>query len=135
MGRFSRKRCGLIPVYLCWVTAVTGESKSITRTVCLVHYHHICQIVQFLQEMNPQHGLQFIGFVAALSFIVVRFDDPYPLRPWDDAFHLLKKLFLTRSGLRQFVGHARQTHLFFYFTILPHFSVFFFMRCCLSSAR
>ena len=42
---------------------------SITCYGCL-----ITQVIQILQQVQSQHGLQRIGFVAALSFVIARLD-------------------------------------------------------------
>ena len=46
-----------------------------------------------LHAVNTQHGLQRIGFVAALSFIIARLNQRKPFLPRDDPLDLGKKLF------------------------------------------
>ena len=53
--------------------------------------------------MDPQHQFEIEGLVAALSLIVVRLDDPFPLAPRYDAIDLLEKFFLVGCRLSQFV--------------------------------
>ena len=56
--------------------------------------------------MDSQHQFEIEGLIAALSLIVVRLDDPFPLAPWDDAINLLEKFFLVGCRLSQFVGQG-----------------------------
>ncbi len=54
--------------------------------------------------MDSQHQFEIDELIAALSLIVVRLDDPFPLAPRDDAIDLLEKLLLMGCRLSQFVG-------------------------------
>ncbi len=56
--------------------------------------------------MDPQHQLKIEGLVAALSLIIVQLDYPFPLAPWDDAIHLLKKFLIAGCRLPQFVSEG-----------------------------
>ena len=53
----------------------------------------IAQVVQVLQQIQPQHDLQWIGFVAALSFVIARLNHGKPFLPRDDPLNLGQKLF------------------------------------------
>lgn len=57
----------------------------------------ITQVVQVLQQVQPQHDLQWIRLIAALSFVITRLNHGKPFLPWDDPFNLIQKFFFVRT--------------------------------------
>ena len=51
-----------------------AELRKCAAVDCLCHRSLITQVIEILQQIQPQHGLQRIGFVAALSFVIARLD-------------------------------------------------------------
>ncbi len=54
--------------------------------------------------MDYQHKFEIEGLITALSLIVVRLYDPFPLTPRDDAIDLLEKFLLVGCRLAQLIG-------------------------------
>ena len=52
--------------------------------------------------MDSQHQFEIEGFVAALSLIIVRLDDSFPLAPRYDAIDLPEKFLIRYNILRTF---------------------------------
>ena len=79
--------------------------------------------------MDSHHPFKIEGLVAALSFIVVRLDDPFLLAPRDDAIDLPEKFLLVGCRLPQFVGRVDNVKCLFIrlFDICLAFVLFF--RC------
>ena len=44
------------------------------------------EVVQVLDQVDSQHQLKIVGFVAARSFIIARLDQLVQLPPWRDGF-------------------------------------------------
>ena len=57
--------------------------------------------------MDSQHQFEIEGLVSALSPIIVRLYDPFPLVPRDDTIDLLEKSLLVGCRLSQFIGQGR----------------------------
>ena len=57
---------------------ITGiDAAEIRKRTAVDHFCYGClitQVIQILQQVQSQHGLQRIGFVAALSFVIARLD-------------------------------------------------------------
>ena len=50
----------------------TAEIRKCTTVDCFCYGCLIAQVVQILQQIQPQHSLQRIGFIATLSFVIAR---------------------------------------------------------------
>ena len=57
---------------------ITGiDAAEIRKRTAVNHFCYGClitQVIQILQQVQSQHGLQRLGFVAALSFVIARLD-------------------------------------------------------------
>jgi len=63
----------------------------------------VLKVYSGLHPIDSQHQPEIEGLVTALSLIVVRRYDPFPLSPRDDAINLLEELLLTGCCLPRFV--------------------------------
>lgn len=113
----------------------TAEIRKSLAVDDLISSAFVGQVVEILQKMNPQHQLQGVGLISALSLIVARSDQLLQLSSRHDSFDLFQKFFLMRFDVFQFVAKKRQIHLFVHTLILPLFCKLFycfvFVRCCL----
>ena len=113
----------------------TAEIRKSPAVDDLISSAFVGQVVEILQKMNPQHQLQVVGLISALSLIVARSDQLLQLSPRHDSFDLFQKFFLMRFDFFQFVAKKRQIYLFVHTLILPLFCnlfyCFVFVRCCL----
>ena len=50
----------------------TQENPTLEKPTQELSLIHI--FIQILQQLQQQHGLQWIGFIAALSFVIARLD-------------------------------------------------------------
>ena len=66
------------------------EIRKCTAVNDLVSDAFIGQIIEILQKIQPQHGLQQIGFISALSFVIARLNQLRPFLLQDDPFALSK---------------------------------------------
>lgn len=113
----------------------TAEIRKSPAVDDLISSAFVGQVVEILQKMNPQHQLQVVGLISALSLIVARSDQLLQLSPRHDSFDLFQKFFLMRFDFFQFVAKKRQIYLFVHTLILllfcKLFYCFVFVRCCL----
>lgn len=117
----------------------TAEIRKSPAVDDLISSAFVGQVVEILQKMNPQHQLQVVGLISALSLIVARSDQLLQLSPRHDSFDLFQKFFLMRFDFFQFVAKKRQIYLFVHTLILPLFCnlfyCFVFVRCCLNDLK
>lgn len=103
---------------------ITGiDAAEIRKRTAVDHFCYGClitQVIQILQQVQSQHGLQRIGFVAALSFVIARLDQAYPFLPRDDPFDLSQKLFLLCPHLHQLIAECGNRHLLIHNAIISH---------------
>ena len=58
-----------------WTLIAGIDAAEIRKRTAVDHFCYGClitQVIQILQQVQSQHGLQRIGFVAALSFVIAR---------------------------------------------------------------
>ena len=101
-----------------------AEIRKRTAVDCFCCGCLITQVVKILQQIQPQHDLQRIGFVAALSFVIARMNHGKPFSPRDDPLDLTEKFFFLRPHLRQFIAECGNCHLFIHKFIISHSAVF-----------
>ena len=107
----------------------------------------ITQVIQILQQIQPQHSLQWIGFIAALSFVIARLDQRKPFLPRDDPLDLPRNSFFfvrtcANSSLSADIVICLSMVLLYHFwQYRAYFSVrycprnsFFFVRTCANSS-
>ena len=66
----------------------SAELRKGSAVYDLSHCCFVRQIIQVLQQIDPQHPLQIVGLIAAFPLVVARPDECEPLSPRDDAFYL-----------------------------------------------
>ena len=98
-GAIERIQSRGSPSHLCsriYQIRPPGHTTKFRKSAAVYHLCHRChvkEIVQVLNQIDPKHPFQIIGPAAALSFIIVRLDECYPLSPRNDALYLCKKFF------------------------------------------
>ena len=97
----------------------TTEIRKSPAVDDLISSAFVGQVVEILQKMNPQHQLQVVGLISALSLIVARSDQLLQLSPRHDPFDLFQKFFLVRADFFQFVVQKRHTYLLVHASIIP----------------
>ena len=100
-----------------------AELRKCAAVDCLCHCCLVTQIIEVLQQIQSEHDLQRIGFVAALSFVIARLNHGKPFSPRDDPFNLTEKFFFLRPHLCQFVTECGNRHLFIHGFIISHLAV------------
>ena len=102
----------------------TAEFRKCAAVDCLCHCCLVTQVIEVLQQIQSEHDLQRIGFVAALSFVIARLNHGKPFSPRDDPLDLTEKFFFLRPHLRQFIAECGNCHLFIHGFIISHSAVF-----------
>lgn len=103
-SRIWRKRLMVYPSGTWLLESTPAELRECLAVDNLVHNSGVRQIIQLLQDVDPEHQFQVVWLTAALSFVVVRLYNRYPFRPGDHLGHDGQKLFFfvlacTRSSL------------------------------------
>ena len=107
---------------------VAGGHSTKLRKCATVYDLQNCgligKIVEVLQYEPPKHQFQPIGFMTALSFVVVRLNERFPLATWDDAIHLCQEFFYLCPYLCHFIVERGLYYLLIHTTIFPYCAVF-----------
>ena len=100
-----------------WILWEANEAGALTPDAVFIDGTHIKANANINKKIKK---FQFVGFIAAFSFIITRLDECNPLAPRDDAIHLSKKFFLLCPYLCQLIIQRRQTYLFIHSPIISY---------------